>query len=371
MDQPSLNRSPLYRQVADHLRDEIERNGKPGDRLDSEEKLAARYSVSLITIRESLRLLAGEGWIERRHGKGTFIADRCGRGWTAVLIERDIGHPRASYFYLRLAQEVRRLLETANEKVKLYIGRLRPGEISAQLTCREFLDDLEAGLISGVVAIDVLQHPSWTEALVTKKLPLVGTGGGTRGHMLGLDRRRMVKEGVDLLVESGRRHLALLGWEGPRDDFNSRTPFFVDLFHAALADHGLTAPEEWIRTDLHPALPGVGWEQFREVWTAGSTKPDGLLVCEDFMFPDAATAILDMNIAVPDQLQVVTHTNRGSGMFFPFPVDKFEVDPNRTAVALVELLRGAGNLPESSSGIFSMKLVNSVGNAPANKQANR
>lgn len=45
----------------------------PGTPLPAETRLATEHGVALGTLRRALELLAGEGLIERRHGKGTFV----------------------------------------------------------------------------------------------------------------------------------------------------------------------------------------------------------------------------------------------------------------------------------------------------------
>ncbi len=65
---------PLYRQLANLLENAI-RGGelKPGDRLDSEGVLAARYAVSRITLRQAVELLVNKQLLVRKQGKGTFV----------------------------------------------------------------------------------------------------------------------------------------------------------------------------------------------------------------------------------------------------------------------------------------------------------
>lgn len=45
----------------------------PGTALPAETRLAAEHGVALGTLRRALELLADQGLIERRHGKGTFV----------------------------------------------------------------------------------------------------------------------------------------------------------------------------------------------------------------------------------------------------------------------------------------------------------
>lgn len=69
--------TPLYHQLKQIVRAEIERGAyQPGDQLPTESELIQRYSVSRITVRQALDELEGEGLIVRRHGKGTYVAEK-------------------------------------------------------------------------------------------------------------------------------------------------------------------------------------------------------------------------------------------------------------------------------------------------------
>ena len=66
---------PLYRQLADRLRAPIDRGVlPPGSPLPREADLASRYGVSLITVRQALRDLEGEGLIKKRTAKPAIVA---------------------------------------------------------------------------------------------------------------------------------------------------------------------------------------------------------------------------------------------------------------------------------------------------------
>lgn len=65
---------PLWHQIADRLREAIERGEfRPGDALPSEAKLFERFGVSRTTARASLNQLEHEGLIRRRSGKGSIV----------------------------------------------------------------------------------------------------------------------------------------------------------------------------------------------------------------------------------------------------------------------------------------------------------
>ena len=68
---------PLYHQLQAVLRAEIEsRKWQPDEQLPNEAKLAERFGVSKITVRQALQGLADLGYIRREHGRGTFVERR-------------------------------------------------------------------------------------------------------------------------------------------------------------------------------------------------------------------------------------------------------------------------------------------------------
>src|SRR4051794_38060046 len=68
---------PLYHQLQSVLKAEIEsRKWHADEQLPTETKLAERFGVSKITVRQALQKLAEMGYIRREHGRGTFVARR-------------------------------------------------------------------------------------------------------------------------------------------------------------------------------------------------------------------------------------------------------------------------------------------------------
>lgn len=63
----------VYRQVQRQLELEIRELHRPGDALPPEGVLAARFGVNRHTLRRALEGLIADGWVERRHGRGSFV----------------------------------------------------------------------------------------------------------------------------------------------------------------------------------------------------------------------------------------------------------------------------------------------------------
>jgi DNA-binding LacI/PurR family transcriptional regulator len=72
MPPSSLDRSPLYAQVADFLRDRIHRKLLP-DPLPPERELAASFGISRPVIRQALAVLHRQGIVRIEHGKRTRV----------------------------------------------------------------------------------------------------------------------------------------------------------------------------------------------------------------------------------------------------------------------------------------------------------
>jgi GntR family transcriptional regulator len=103
---------PLYRQIYDIVvRRVAEGNWRPGEALPSEQTLARELGVSQGTMRKALDSLTAEKVLERRQGKGTFIAENT--------------QERTLFRFFRMARPGGKRLkpERAGETVKIRVSR--------------------------------------------------------------------------------------------------------------------------------------------------------------------------------------------------------------------------------------------------------
>jgi DNA-binding GntR family transcriptional regulator len=97
--------------VTDTIMRKIETGAlREGDRLPSEEELAASYGVSVGTIQKALTRLATTGLISREHGRGTFVSGHSvAPADVRYLRFRDAqGNDLASYVHLRGVRRIQR-----------------------------------------------------------------------------------------------------------------------------------------------------------------------------------------------------------------------------------------------------------------------
>src|SRR5882757_2716747 len=75
-DLAARRRQPDYKRIFVGLRAQIV-GGKlqPGTQLPSTRDLAKTWQSNFLTVHTALSALTREGWLDRRHGSGTYIAD--------------------------------------------------------------------------------------------------------------------------------------------------------------------------------------------------------------------------------------------------------------------------------------------------------
>src|SRR5579884_809668 len=105
---PQLNAAsdvPLYRQLADYLRNLIESSGlRPGDRLPPTRELAAQIGLNRTTISAAYASLEAEGLIKGEVGRGSFVSGAASPrvDWQATLTPSAAAQPRSSHNGVRI-----------------------------------------------------------------------------------------------------------------------------------------------------------------------------------------------------------------------------------------------------------------------------
>jgi len=328
-----LQRPPLYQQAADILRSRLAKMS-PGECLPAERLLATEYGISITTVREAVRILAASGLVVRKQGKGTFLAERMPqkKGWVAITIDQDVSDPRTSSIYLKIAQQVRGLLEEEGVASRLYIGRNQPAQEHTDFLCPEFFQDLEAGHICGVIGVLLYGKATWVSALKNRAIDLVGFGEDKSYGVIS-DVRGFFVSAITELARRGKRRIALMSWQG----YDNWPIHYDDFFKSVLEETGLPVVEPWIKCDLYPALKGAGWSMLREIWSARAECPDAVVVMDDFLLGDISLAVREMGIAIPSQLEIAALISHQSVSGYTFPLIAWQPNISEISSALVNL----------------------------------
>jgi len=251
-----------------------------------------------------------------------------------VALARDL----PSTYPIRVLSSLSVYLAEQRLTAKVYFVCPPPGKLESDPTSREFLRDIRQKRFSAVAIIQGMLPEAARELMEQNGVPVVWNSVlAAERYAVGGDYLQTLREGTRRLLEQECRKIAWLEWDHPQTPRLARDAA-LQAFQSVLSDFGAVARPEWIRGDLHPSLEGAGYEEFREIWTGRSEKPDGLLVMDDVLFQDVVTAIEELRIDVPSQLKVVATANKGTVTCPLFPATRMEVDPAAAGQAVGEMV---------------------------------
>lgn len=293
----------------------------PGARLPAERRIADLAGVSRTTVRIAMAGLVHQGYVEKRTGSGVFVAPR--------LLRRGIGcalpavNPYDRYpWRMLLAQSILREVRGRGHEDVVYL--LGSDEDYAQLQ-----RDADLGRIEGLLSVGRLQA-------VCAEIPVVYGNLRIDGHTVNIDYAAMVRQGVEYLAGHGCRELALFTY---RDTTQRQT--CRDAFGAALRDAGLprrqgreVAVQEW-GEGCNPEEEGR--KGLLQMWRQ-RRHPDGIVFTDDWHGLGAMRALVELGVAVPDQVRLVTHANAGYELPRPCPAARLQLDPRDLARGMVDAL---------------------------------
>lgn len=150
----------LYEEIAQQIQSLITGGElKPGDKLLSEREMADRLQVSRVSVREAIRSLEMLGFIEIRHGEGTFVRD---------TNADEVIRPLAMFLAVERGSlldmfEVRRIFETAT--AALAAERASDEEVEhIRILVEKMKDTIQRGDSERGEAYDAAYHYAVAEA---------------------------------------------------------------------------------------------------------------------------------------------------------------------------------------------------------------
>jgi GntR family transcriptional regulator len=223
---------PMYRQIADDLRRQIETGElRPGEQLRTELELRERYEASRNTVRDAIKWLATRGLVETRPGQGTFVPERIDPFMTplsptATNLESVFGVEGAAY-----GSEVKARLR----KPEVKIPRVEVQQATDTLTS-------ELELPEGTPVVSRHQRRLIDDRLWSLQTSFYPMSLVERGAIRLLQAANIDEGAVAYLSETGTK---LVGW---RDKIKVRAPDKTETDVFKLPDDGRVAVIETRRT---------------------------------------------------------------------------------------------------------------------------
>jgi GntR family transcriptional regulator len=223
---------PMYRQIADDLRRQIETGElRPGEQLRTELELREKYEASRNTVRDAIKWLATRGLVETRPGQGTFVPERIDPfvtplSPTATNLETVFGVEGAAY-----GSEVKARLR----KPEVKIPRVEVQQATDTLTA-------ELKLPEGTPVVSRHQQRLIDDRLWSLQTSFYPMSLVERGAIRLLQAANIDEGAVAYLSETSTR---LVGW---RDKIKVRAPDKTETDVFKLPDDGRVAVIETRRT---------------------------------------------------------------------------------------------------------------------------
>ncbi len=101
--------NPMYRQIAEDLRQQIESGGlEPGQQLRTELELREYYGASRNTVRDAIKWLTNLGLVETRPGQGTFVIQKIDPFVTKLSGDPTVGSDEGAVYLSEVSEQNRK-----------------------------------------------------------------------------------------------------------------------------------------------------------------------------------------------------------------------------------------------------------------------
>lgn len=332
IDQAIRARQPAYRRIAEGLRNEI-LSGKfrQGTQLPTSRELAATWRASYFTIHTALMILTKEGWIEVRHGTGTYVADLRTRFICAgIYHDVDVCQDTQTAFRRSLHFALLQQFSLLGKETQVFIDS-RPTDQQTEVF-PPLAQAIQNRRIQCLVAPNT--NPIDSRALSELTLPTAFFANRTLPNRIEFDYEGMLLGSVHRLKEQGCRSIGMINC-APENNYDS----LYRVFSKIVQREELATRNEWIRRSSSDVgdLGYFGYSEFRKLWSLPE-KPDGLIVWSDDVARGVILAILEKGVRVPAQMHCVFHRNAGVPMLCPLPVTWAISDENDAARGLIRVI---------------------------------
>lgn len=309
-----------YRQIAAHFEKQIWSGQlKPGQRMPTTSAIARQFDVNPNTVQQGFELLMTRGLVERRRRLGTFVNPGVKTKTAGIVFGKGIFTDLNLRFFSVVLMELQREFAEVQWDTRLYCTAelVNSGKVIAELE-----NDLRSGKIralvefcssakvkdwvwgEGVAALMPLPEISNT-SLIVSGLHYLAAAGYRRPAII-FDVETL--KGADEKVEAAKTEMERLGLSGDG----------CSLSHCGISDR-------------------AGYQAAKALFKQPSSqRPDSLLVANDNACRGVIYAALESGIAIPAQLGLITHRNKGIDIFSPVPLTCLEVDPTAYAKTLIQ-----------------------------------
>lgn len=370
---PEKRKTPLYAQVAEKIKQEIKRRKlKRHDPVPSEGDWAALYSVSRMTAKLALDILAKEGWVYRLARRGTFAAAGCETDETGEADERTPvpaaaippirAKKRIAMVFPNMDDYTAKILEAAQKEARrsdcqvlICISSDREDESAC-------LQELYADGVDGIILYP-RGRTRCSEKVLELNLqnyPLVIIDRIFREVQIDCvyhDHYKGTYELTDYLIRRGHARIGYLS--APFDGVTSREDRYKG-YSRAMLDRGLTIDSSNMLLDCSEAymsnLRAVN-DQL-ETFLRNNPALTAVVCMDDYLATSCLYTALRMNKSVPEELSIAGFLDIQLSSLLPVPLTTVRQTTEQLGQAAVQLL--LKRLKKSREGAITIKVNTSI-----------
>ena len=325
--------TPMVAQLTGGIAQAIESGfWKPGEALPTLAEFVEKLGVSQIVVRQAIRRLVKDGFVNPRPGVGTVVNDRNAKIWRGQVLVVDF-EMRLNYFYSVISGILReRLLKAGFMPVTVSM-------IAEEVDKKYDMSPLKSMLRQPFALAVVLGHHAAKAAvkLIAKTGTPIVTIDADGTNLKGLAAHVAITsdEAVAAMIESINA-----------DGKISR----VVQFRVIGNDFAKIDPKKLRQgvklEDCEFAMPGTpdaaqsvrkGAREYFERWLCNQKRlPDLLYFNDDYAAEAALMVLLRRGIKVPEEVRMVTLAHRGNEVAYPWGIGAILNDPFAEGEALAE-----------------------------------
>ena len=316
----------LSDQLAENIRRAIV-NGyfRPGDKLPGIRQIAEKSGTSLAVPRAALAKLQESGDVRARSGAGCIVLARNRRIWKGRILLVCTGSS-ASYSRDAFLRELTKILSGAGYHVEwVMLTEVREGRL------RHDTQLLKQSLNAGCsLAISYSASEQIVRLLQASGMPyVVGAQVPLKGHCVGamfVTCERAFAQFAEHCRETGVRRVLQVDY--PDCPFGAERA----LKAVGVSVERLTVRPEVKTRDALQNFERCGYEGVRErMKNVRRARPDLVYFADDFLAIGGLLALAELDVDVPQDVKVVSVTNRGITPVSSRPLARIECDPYENA----------------------------------------
>lgn len=334
---------PLARQIALHFRQLIQKGElKKGELLP---RTADITNASQPVVMEAYRLLQSEGLVNVRRTRGTVVTAGPQHQCIGILLRHG---SYAFEFDSYLQHVVSCLMQVAMHRdnvPRVYI--MGPvAETAEQTLPASFMHDLARNEICGVLVQAYKENREVLDWLTGHRIPYVLVSGDQSGPLVDVDHRKFYVDVCAELLSQGCRRLRVLC---PQQTVDRQ-----DVLQT------INAPPEaipdWRVTGVESITAVAQGNRLADEWFAesGDTRPDGLVIGDDWVALGLYIRLHDCGIRPPDGVRIGVACNRDRLTDVLQGCERLCLDPGEVAQRMVDLLEMRIAAPEGGPMTFKV-----------------